>query len=54
MIELPDHPYFIATQFHPEFLSRPNHPHPLFLGLIEAGLNKQGQGIPLALQLQNV
>jgi CTP synthase len=33
-----DHPYFIATQSHPEFLSRPNNPHPLFRGLIEAAV----------------
>jgi CTP synthase len=37
-IELPSHPYFIATQFHPEFQSRPSHPHPLFQGLIAAAL----------------
>ncbi len=36
MIELPSHPFFIATQFHPEFRSRPNVPHPLFKGLIQA------------------
>lgn len=36
MIELPTHPFFIATQFHPEFRSRPNDPHPLFKGLVEA------------------
>lgn len=36
MIELPTHPFFIATQFHPEFRSRPNIPHPLFKGLIQA------------------
>ncbi len=41
MIELPDHPYFIATQAHPEFKSRPDAPHPLFLGLIEAALKKE-------------
>lgn len=40
MIELPEHPYFIATQAHPEFKSRPNHAHPLFKGLIEAAANK--------------
>lgn len=39
-IEL-DHPYFIGVQFHPEFKSRPNHPHPLFLGLIEHSLMKK-------------
>lgn len=36
MIEAPDHPYFIATQAHPEFRSRPFKPHPLFSGLIKA------------------
>lgn len=36
IIELKDHPFFIATQFHPEFRSRPNSPHPLFLGLMKA------------------
>jgi CTP synthase len=36
MIELKNHPYFIAGQFHPEFKSRPNRPAPLFKGLIAA------------------
>ncbi|MCI6205229.1 MAG: CTP synthase [Lachnospiraceae bacterium] len=36
MIELPDHPWFIATQAHPELKSRPNRPHPLFRGFVEA------------------
>ncbi len=35
-VELPDHPYFVATQAHPELKSRPNHPHPLFDGLVAA------------------
>ena len=38
VIELPDHPFYIATQAHPEFKSRPNRAHPLFRGLIEAAL----------------
>lgn len=38
MCELPSHPWFIATQAHPEFKSRPNHPHPLFKGFIEAAI----------------
>ena len=38
IIEMPNHPFFIATQFHPEFRSRPNNPHPLFLGLVRAAL----------------
>ncbi len=36
IIEATNHPYFIATQAHPEFLSRPSRPHPLFAGLIQA------------------
>ncbi|MEG4504318.1 CTP synthase [Microcoleus sp. F6_B4] len=36
MIELPNHPFFIASQFHPEFQSRPSTPHPLFQGFIQA------------------
>lgn len=38
MIELKNHPYFIATQGHPEFKSRPDRPHPLFKGLLEASI----------------
>ncbi len=38
MIELPDHPWFIGTQGHPELKSRPNRPHPLFKGFVEAAL----------------
>ncbi len=34
--EIADHPYMVASQFHPEFLSRPNRPHPLFMGLVKA------------------
>ncbi len=39
MIELPDHPWFIATQAHPELKSRPNRPHPLFRSFVEAALS---------------
>jgi CTP synthase len=42
IIELADHPFFIATQFHPEFHSRPSNPHPLFLGFVKAALAKYG------------
>lgn len=35
-VELPDHRFFIGVQYHPEFKSRPNKPHPLFLGLVKA------------------
>ena len=40
MVELPDHPFFIGTQAHPELKSRPNRPHPLFRGFVEAAVTK--------------
>ena len=43
-VELPDHPFFEAVQFHPEFKSRPNRPHPLFLGFLAASLERGKQG----------
>ena len=43
LIELVDHPYFLACQYHPEFLSRPGKPHPLFKGLIKASQEKLEQ-----------
>ena len=36
IVELKSHPYFIASQFHPEFKSRPDKPHPLFVSLVKA------------------
>jgi CTP synthase len=39
MIELKDHPWFVATQAHPELKSRPTRPHPLFKGFVEAALD---------------
>lgn len=41
MCELPEHPFFIATQSHPELKSRPNRPHPLFKGFVEAALKNK-------------
>jgi CTP synthase len=41
IIELKKHPYFVGVQFHPEFKSRFLHPHPLFVGLVKAGLKKK-------------
>ena len=44
-VELPieTHPYYVGTQAHPEFLSRPTRPHPLFIGLIAAAIAKHGK-----------
>ena len=41
IVELKNHPWFVACQFHPEFLSRPNRAHPLFKGLIKAAIDKK-------------
>ena len=48
-IELPPetHPFFVATQAHPEFKSRPNRPHPLFAAFVEGGA-RAGRGSPAA------
>lgn len=42
IIELKDHPWFVASQFHPEFKSRPTNAHPLFRGFIKAAVEKKG------------
>jgi CTP synthase len=41
--EVADHPFMVGTQFHPEFLSRPNRPHPLFVGFVKASLDLHDQ-----------
>jgi CTP synthase len=41
MVELPDHPFFVGCQFHPEFKSKPFAPHPLFSGFIRAALEQR-------------
>ncbi len=43
LIELRDHPYFVGCQYHPEFQSKPNKPHPLFKGFIQACLEYQSR-----------
>jgi CTP synthase len=42
MVEIPSHPFFIGTQAHPEFKSRPNRPHPLFAGIVRAAVERAG------------
>ena len=41
IVELRDHPYMISTQAHPELISRPSRPHPLFMGLVRAMIEKR-------------
>jgi CTP synthase len=48
IVELPDHPYFVATQFHPEFRSKPTRAHPLFRGLIAAAYARKKAAAPTA------
>ena len=40
IMELPGHPFFLGTQFHPEFTSRPLRPNPLYVGFVEAAIKK--------------
>ena len=42
-VEIPENDFFVGVQFHPEFKSRPNKAHPLFLGFVRASLNKQAK-----------
>ncbi|MCP5556234.1 MAG: CTP synthase [Verrucomicrobiaceae bacterium] len=46
IVEIPTHPFFVACQFHPEFLSKPNHPHPIFHGFVKAAMNHHGTPPP--------
>jgi len=41
VIELKKHPFFVASQFHPEFKSKPHRPHPLFRGFVAAALRRR-------------
>jgi CTP synthase len=43
IVEIPQHPWFVAVQFHPEFKSKPHQPHPLFVGFVEAALSRHHQ-----------
>ena len=43
VVEIPEHPYFLATQYHPEFKSRPNRPHPIFAGFVSAAIDRLAQ-----------
>jgi len=54
MIELPDHPWFIATQFHPELKSRPLHPHPLFASFVAAARQRRDQAADAPVERRGV
>ena len=47
IVELPDHPWFVASQFHPEFKSRPTRPAPLFREFVEAALARAASATPI-------
>ncbi|HMP80416.1 MAG TPA: CTP synthase [Pirellulaceae bacterium] len=49
IIELPDHPWFVAVQYHPEFKSKPTQPHPLFSGFVEAAVRRSNREQPIEL-----
>uniref|UniRef100_A0A7C4QR67 CTP synthase n=1 Tax=Schlesneria paludicola TaxID=360056 RepID=A0A7C4QR67_9PLAN len=49
IVELPDHPWFLAVQFHPEFKSKPSRPHPLFAAFIEAALARHQMRTPVSI-----
>ena len=46
IVELEGHPFFLAVQFHPEFISRPDRPHPLFRAFVEAAKNAESERFP--------
>jgi CTP synthase len=50
IVELPDHPFFVASQFHPEFNSRPTRPEPLFREFVGAAARRAGQRGPAAVE----
>ena len=52
--ELSDHPFMLGTQFHPEFLSRPNRPHPLFMAFLEAASKQAAVSNPIEIETSQV
>jgi CTP synthase len=50
--EIADHPFMVGTQFHPEFLSRPNRPHPLFRSFIRAVKERAEQNLPFKAEME--
>ena len=54
IVEVENHPWYVAVQFHPELKSRPNKPHPLFIGFIKAALEAKINKINLFLMEFNI
>src|SRR3546814_4439388 len=54
MVELPNHPWFIACQAHPEFLSTPRHGHPLFIGFVRAAREQRARSEEHTSELQSL
>ena len=54
IIELPDHPFFVASQFHPEFNSRPTRPEPLFRDFVGAAASRAGERTPIEREEQEL
>jgi CTP synthase len=48
VLEMPAHPFFIGVQYHPEFLSRPESPHPLYMALVRAAMARKEVASPVA------
>ena len=51
IMEIPDHPFYVGVQFHPEFRSRPNRPHPIFRDFVDAALDRLPEGAQRALPM---
>jgi CTP synthase len=51
IVELPDHPWFVASQFHPEFKSRPTRPAPLFRDFVGAALDRSRERLEVGLSV---
>jgi CTP synthase len=49
IVEIPEHPWFVAVQFHPEFRSKPQQAHPLFAGFVEAAIDRHQSRLPVTL-----
>jgi CTP synthase len=54
ILELPDHPFFVGTQFHPEFRSRPGDPSPPFVGLVDAAVDRREERVDVDVNVEEV